>query len=288
MFTLSQGGLVLDVAPDSGAAISRFAFEGKDVLRPTPPGCISGQDMSSYPLIPFANRIENGLLKLGKREIHLQRNMGDHPHTIHGHGWLVLWRVKSLSTNRATLAYDYKPGDWPWAYSGEQVFTLDKDGLLVRLSVRNRDTSEMPVSLGFHPYFPKSPLTRLTASVKGKWLSTDTMIPTQHVEGSAPLDLEHGAMLSEAPFVDMCFTNWRETARIEQPEDGLAVTLSASPECTFFHVYIPPGKPFFAAEPVSAMPNAFNRPEPASVTGARMLAPGEIFAVEMRLSVSKL
>ena len=69
---------------------------------------------------------------------------------------------------------------------------------------------------------------------------------------------------------------------------ALMVALSASPECTFFHVYIPQNKNFFAAEPVSAMPNSFNRPEPASVTGARMLAPGESFTIEMRLSVSKL
>ena len=87
------------------------------------------------------------------------------------------------------------------------------------------------------------------------------MIPTQHVEGSPLLDLAQGVVVDKAPFVDYCFTGWQSPALIEQPDSGLAVSLEGSPECKFFHVYIPGEQNFFAAEPVSAMPNAFNRPE---------------------------
>ena len=64
-------------------------------------------------------------------------------------------------------------------------------------------------------------------------------------------------VVSKAPFVDNTFTGWRGAARIEQPELGLAITLEASPECRFFHVFIPPGQDYFCAEPTSAMPNAW-------------------------------
>ena len=113
------------------------------------------------------------------------------------------------------------------------------------------------------------------------------MIPTEHVEGSPLLDLAHGVLVDKAPFVDNSYTGWSGPARIDQPDSGLVITLEASPECTVLHVYDPLGETFFCAEPVSAMPNAFNRPEPASVTGARVLAPGESFAIEMRIGVHR-
>jgi aldose 1-epimerase len=146
----------------------------------------------------------------------------------------------------------------------------------------------MPTSLGFHPYFPRTASTRLTASVAGMWKADSTTIPTEHVTGSPLLDLARGALVDKAPFVDNCYTGWHPPARIDQPDSGLTISLDASPECTFFHVYAPVGQNFFCAEPGSAMPNAFNRPEPANVTGVRTLGPGESFSIEMRIAVRRL
>lgn len=287
MISLARSGLELELTPEIGAGVTRFAFEGRNVLRPAAPGATDVRDMSVFALVPYANRIENGLFKFQGHEYRLHRNMGDHPHPLHGHGWQTAWRISSLSRDRATLAYDHEPSDWPWAYSAEQVIALADGGASFRLTVRSRDAKPMPTSLGFHPYFPRMPRTRLTASVKGMWKCNDTTIPTEHVEGSPLLDLAHGALVDKAPFIDNSHTGWSGLARIDQPDSGLAITLEASPECTFFHVYDPLGETFFCAEPVSAMPNAFNRPEPASVTGARVLAPGESFAIEMRIGVHR-
>jgi aldose 1-epimerase len=287
MITLAQGGLELDIAPEIGGAVTRFACEGKDVLRPTPKGALTVGAASSFALVPYANRIENCVLHFQGREYKLRRNFGDYPHALHGHGWQTAWRVVSLSRDQATLAYDHEADDWLWTYSAEQVLTLADGGFTHRLSIRSRDAKPMPTSLGFHPYFPKTASTRLTAAVAGMWKSDDTMIPTEHVAGSPLLDLAHGALVDKTPFVDNCHTGWRSPARIDQPDSGLTISLEASPECTFFHVFIPVGQTFFAAEPVSAMPNAFNRPEPADVTGAHVLDPGASFSIEMRLGVSR-
>jgi len=288
MITLTNGGLELDLAPEIGGAVTRFVFEGKDVLRPAPKGAFTVVDASSFALVPYANRIENGVLHFQGREVRLQRNFVDHPHSLHGDGWQSAWRVASLSRDQATLVHDHAAGDWPWTYSAEQVIALADGGLNMRLTIRNRDVNPMPTSLGFHPHFPRSASTRLTASVAGMWKSDETMIPTEHVAGSPPLDLAHGALVDKAPFVDNCFTGWRSSARIDQPDRGFTISLEASPECTFFHIYIPVGRSFFAAEPVSAMPNAFNRPEPAAVTGMRTLGPGESLSIGMRLALRGL
>ena len=159
--------------------------------------------------------------------------------------------------------------------------------LKVEAEVANEGDAPMPFGLGFHPYFPRTPKTRLTAKVEGMWLADDTMVTTNHVDGSPLVDLVHGALLWQAPFVDNCFTGWRQPAIIEQPDLGLSITLSGSDTFRFFHAYIPDGQTFFCAEPITAMPNAFNRPEAASVTGSRVLASGESFAVEMRIGVSR-
>ena len=287
MITLAHGGLELDLAPEIGGAVTRLAFEGKDVLRPAPKGAFTPLEACTFALVPYANRIENCVLHFQGREDRLRKNFGDHPHSLHGHGWQTAWRVVSLSRDQATLAYDHEADDWPWTYSAEQVLTLANGGFNHRLTVRSRDARPMPTSLGFHPYFPRMASTRLTASVKGMWEADSTMIPTEHVAASSLIDLEQGVLVAKAPFVDNCFTGWRSPARIDQPDLGLTISLEGSAECAFLHCYMPVGENFFCAEPGCAMPNAFNRPEPASVTGMRTLGPGESFSIEMHIAVRR-
>jgi len=287
MIVLSHDTFEVAVSPQIGGAVTRFTAGGIDILRPAPGGAFGVGDTGCFALVPYANRIENGVLQAGGREIRLHRNMGDHPHPLHGHGWQTPWRVEAVSRAAVTLAFDHAGDDWPWAYSAQQSFEIDKDGLRIQLAVRNRDARAMPVSLGFHPFFPRLPRTRLSALVKGMWQCNETILPTVHVAGSPLLDLPHGAALDKAPFVDNCYTDWHGPAHIAQPDDGIDVTLNASPQCRFLHVYTPLGADFFAAEPVSAMPNAVNRREPAEQTGARTIEAGESFGIEMHIAVGR-
>jgi len=286
MITLTRGKLALEVTPEIGGSITRFDLDGKPVLRPAPKSVTNPLDCCSFPLVPYANRIENGVLNFAGREYPLPLNFGQHPHSLHGHGWQTAWRVETVSRDRATIAFDHAPDAWPWAYTAEQEFALADDGLHVRLTLRSRDEKAMPFSLGFHPYFPRMPGSRLTARIVEMWLSDSTELPT--VLGKPRIDLPNGVVVSKAPFVDNCFTGWRPPARVEQPDLGLDITLAASAQCPFFHVFIPSGADYFCAEPTTAMPNAFNRPEPAGVTGLRVLAPGTTLSIEMAITVRSL
>jgi aldose 1-epimerase len=123
--------------------------------------------------------------------------------------------------------------------------------------------------------------------VCGIWLVNASLIPSQRVPQRELYGIAD-AHLGSAPFVDNCYTGFGGTARIEIPERDLAITLDASENLRFLHVYLPTGEPYFCAEPVSAMPDAFNRPEPHTETGLRVLAPNETFTISMQLRVGNL
>ena len=281
MITLGNDGAELDLLPEIGGAVSRFAVGGFDVLRTTPVGTKDVLQTACFPLVPFANRIANGVFAFAGERVHLARNFGDHPHVLHGQGWQSAWKVLSSTDAAATLVFEHAAGDWPWDYMARQMFALRPSSLRIDLEITNLSRRTMPFSLGFHPYFPSMPETRLKAEIAGVWLSDDICIPTERSGPSHFLDLAHGAALT--PFVDHCHFGWKGGAVITQPEFGRDVVLTASPELDFLHCYVPRDAGFFCAEPVSAMPDAFNHPP--AVGGLRALKPSESFAVSMTLAV---
>jgi aldose 1-epimerase len=257
-------------------------------MRPVTPGETNVLEMCSFPLVPYANRIQEGTFEFGERRYRLPLNFGDHPHSLHGHGWQAPWQTGVLSRDRLTLVYEHVADAWDWAYKAEQVFTITEEGLTLSLALKNLGDKPMPYSLGFHPYFPRHPGSKLQASVKGMWLADSTMLPTDYVEAGRLVDLNAGQIVSKAPFVDNTFTGWQGPAIITQPELGLEIALTASANSSFLHAFIPEGTNFFCAEPTTAMPNAFNRPESLDVSGAKALAPGATETLEMHIAVRSL
>jgi aldose 1-epimerase len=273
----------LEIDPPVGGAISRYRVRGREVLRRASADTRDVLDMACFPLVPFVNRIAYGSFCWEDRTIALRRNFGDHPHVLHGQGWQRPWEIASQSHEHAVLRFSHEPDDWPWTYVAEQAFALTGTALQVTLSVTNRSDRNMPVSLGFHPFFPRRGATCFETQTNGVWLSDATQLPTELATPARVLDLSHVA-LTNAPFVDNCYTGWRVPASILQPEDSLRIALSASAEAHFLQFFSPTGADYFCAEPMSAMPDAVNRPEPAQETGLRTLVPGATFAVSMTIA----
>ena len=87
-------------------------------------------------------------------------------------------------------------------------------------------------------------------------------------------DWSAGGALVRADLVDHCYTGWRGRAVIARADGDVVLTAEGA---RALHVYVPPRKDFFCAEPVTAMPDAVNRGEAAT------LAPGERMAIGMRI-----
>jgi aldose 1-epimerase len=79
----------------------------------------------------------------------------------------------------------------------------------------------------------------------------------------------------DAVALDNCFVGWSRRATIEWPELGARLVMRAAPPLDCLVVYTPPGRPFFCAEPVSHVTDAFNLAAAGQTdTGMLTLAPG--------------
>ena len=283
--SLADGELTLELLPDLGAAVASLRYQGRDVLRPTPPGAGDPFDTAAFALVPFANRIADGRFRVGGREVRIERNAPGQAHPLHGHAWRGPWRVESAVGARAVLSFEHPADSWPWHYIATQTLTLRADGLEVLLTLQNRDSTPMPAGLGWHPYFHKGAGALLQAHVEGVWLTDEELLPVRLAHGTRFGQWGRGDELSRPQLIDHCHAGWPGVAQILLPEERLRLTLTASRALRWLHIYSPPDQDFFCIEPVSQMPNAVNRSAPAAITGNRLLAPGERFDASVTLSV---
>ncbi len=280
MLSLTSGGAVLELLPELGGAVGRFAVQGRDVLRAAPAGAADVRQTACFPLVPFFGRARDGRFAFRGETIQLPAVPGFAPHALHGQGWRAPWRIESDRAESATLVFDHAAGDWPWAYEARQVFTLSADSFRVELALTSRAARPMPFSLGLHPYFERAADAILRAEVGGVWLADENVMPTERAAPDALLDLANGAPLGNAPFVDNTHFGWKHRAAIARRGRIIELTSDAD----FLHVFLPKGEGFFCVEPVTAMPGAFDRAA-QSDSGFRVLESGATATIAMTVAV---
>ncbi|MGH6951826.1 MAG: aldose 1-epimerase [Vitreimonas sp.] len=281
LIALSFGDYELDLAPRLGGSAATLRWRGHDLLRPAAKDAAHAVDTASFPMAPYANRIARGRFSFAGRDVRLASNFGADAHPLHGSAWLAPWQCEESDRVRAVLARRFERSDWPWRFSCRQEIGLDAGGALLVLAVRNDDEAPMPLSFGHHPFFLRPPGAVLRARVEGVWRSDAELLPVRYDTAIDLPGLAEGTPLDAAPFVDNCHAGWDGEATLSRAE--LSVRLTASPEFSFLHLYIPRGQTFFCAEPVSAVPNAMNMSDPAAL-GLRVLAPGESASGWMRIA----
>ncbi len=291
---LRAGPARLTLAPEIGGAIAAYEWNGKPILRPTSGEALAAGDVrsfSSYPLIPFSNRIADAMLHWGGEAYPLQRFLPGESHAIHGNGWHRAWNIVEQAPTRATveLVHD-AAGDnareWPFPYRARQAFDLAADTLTLTLTIFNTGGAPFPFGLGWHPFFPCNAATVLGFVAGGVWRTDPTLLPTRL--DPVPQAWNFGAPRPiAATTLDNCFAGWQPPATLRWPDRGLAVAVTADDACEHLVVFIPPDRDYLAVEPVTHMTNAFNRATAGQLdTGTRLLAPRATFSCTMRISVS--
>lgn len=259
----TQGELSLKVAPQLGGSIASLTYRNIDVLRPLP----NSEDVivnqsGSFPLIPYSNRIAEGKFEFDGEQYVLEKNFGDHPHSIHGNAWKKEWRVSEESETGCVLKFLHQAeGDdyyhWPWAYQAQQIFEITNHELRVTLQYFNLAEKTVPVGLGFHPYFANADKSLIQFSAEKAILNDERTLPCATVDTP---DIWNYTVPRKpiVQSVDNCFVGWTGQARVIWPASKLQAEIS-SPDAKNAILFIPSiEKNFIAIEPVTHVNNAIN------------------------------
>jgi aldose 1-epimerase len=293
ILSLHAGDLSLDLVPETGGSIARFRMGVVDLMRPSSKDAVAEglpRSLASFPLIPFSNRIKTGVFAFDGKTYELAKNFGDHPHTIHGNAWQRPWRVEVARPTYVHLVVEHDPArdgpeSWPFAYRAAQIFRIEPKQLEVTITIRNQDRRPMPVGIGLHPYFPRTPDVRLTALCNGVWLNSGDMVPLEHVPVPEKWDFGSGRALQGVD-VDNCFTGWDGAVRIDWPARHRGMIIDSSETLRNLVVFVPPDRDYFAVEPVSNVNDGFNlMASGVPDTGVTVLRPGETLGGTVRFRI---
>jgi aldose 1-epimerase len=298
--TIKNNFLEAVICPEVGASIEalRYNLKGKwvDIMRPTPQSAVDNKTsggFSSFHLVPYSNRIENGILRYKGTEYRLKVNNSD-GHTIHGVGWEHPWKVLSQNEEEIRVSFDsqeFKQINWPFPFSSTIIFSIKDNIFTMNITIKNQGMETMPAGFGTHPYFSKK-LTEQDGRVivklplKGLYPG-NTQIPTGHwIQLPPELDFSTERALDDSQFVDNCFRAASGKAVVKWPGSGVIMTMEADKIYENIVFYTPLEESFFAIEPVTNCNNGFNMAEKGiQDTGTLYLKPGEEIGGEIRFKL---
>lgn len=246
-----------------GGRLDAIYYQGVPILRKTL-DYMSRDPLQSacFPLVPFSNRIRAGVFIFNGKEYQLTPNWdGDQP-VIHGEAWQNAWQVSERGAHHIIMQFEGH-GWWPWDYRAKQIFSISEQGIDMKLEIENLSDSEMPIGLGFHPYFPKYKDTKLQFNSDAIWPPmTDKPLK---IENSPYLSFNQNRQVDDYP-LDHCFENLHGDIIIEQPSLGLNIIMQYISEditsCGSHHVIVyNPTEDYFCVEPVSHITGAIGSNE---------------------------
>ncbi|MDR5740766.1 MULTISPECIES: aldose 1-epimerase [unclassified Caballeronia] len=298
LVTLRHGARRVVLAPHIGGAIAAFFDAHGDGerhwLRPATPDALAARNplgMASFPLAPYCNRIRDARFTFDGAPVDLSGDGNLFPHALHGNAWRRPWRVDALSEASARLTLSHDPSmdvahHWPFAYEAAQDIALDNTSLTVTMSLCNRSDRRMPFGIGHHPYFPRTPNTRVRAQVSSMWHTTPDPLPT-HIGPHPCVDAlaSPEGMAADAFDLDNNFAGWTRTASIAWPDEHRSITLDADAPFDFMVIYAPAAFPsLLCVEPVSNVADWVNLDVDHALKGGGVLEPGEAASVAFRLT----
>lgn len=269
---ISHGDQVA-VATQMGATLRSYEVAGRPVLDGFPEGAAPDGGRGQV-LAPWPNRVRDGRYTFAGEDLQLGLTEVDSSNAIHG---LVRWAGWDLAERgeewvALTTTVWPQPG-YPFLLGLRATYRLGDAGLHVTLHARNDGDRPAPYGAGHHPYMTVGTrvddvvLTvpaaqRLVTDERGIPRGSESVAGTPHdfrtprAVGDLELDTAYGELDRDAA--------GRAVVRLENPEDGHAVTVWAGEAAPYLQVFSgdtlkDPARrrAALAVEAMSCPPNAF-------------------------------
>jgi aldose 1-epimerase len=253
---LRAGRAQVVVDPARGGAIESVRVDGRELLGGAE---LSGDEPSRFLRGCFVMAPFTGLLtgEVGGRRIAANTPHGAEHGTVYDSEWQV---VAGGAGDNLHLRSGLGPR-WPFRGSAELSVDVSDESLRLRLAVHAEQT--MPVSLGFHPWFPRSlgsADAEIIIDAAGSHVFDDTGMALADIGPMTPRPWDH------------VLTGVRSAPVIRWPE--LTLTLTASTQTWVVYEQLPTA---FCVEPVTA-------PAGAVAAGQTLLEAGCTRELEFELA----
>lgn len=285
---LENDSLSLGIVPERGGIVSFFRVEGKDIFYPSRIGEeLSAQNAASFPLVPFSNRIRHGKFSFKGKAYKLAVNWNGDDNAIHGNGWNESWQVSHSDASKCELTLINDSKWWPWSFKAALQYELKERSLVMSMLVRNTSDDDMPLGVGFHPYFVATEKTSLQFQSDSAYLpfqqenAVDLKLQAQHV-----LDFNKLGPVKVSSMIDHNYDGWNGEAIVKNCNDDIDLVIRSDEGMRRAMVYSPVGEGYFCFEPTSHSAGAFNSEE-FEALGGQILAPGESFTTNCSFEVLK-
>ncbi|MBL8581648.1 MAG: aldose 1-epimerase [Rhizobiaceae bacterium] len=289
VIALANGEAAARISTQGGALLN-VSVAGVPLLRPAPDNA-AAIDSACYPLVPFGNRVRGNRFVFGGRVYTLEPNTQWDLHYLHGEGWLSDWQVDEQSVDHLVLSHRHADPGMPYVYAARQEMRLHADGIALSLTVVNEGAETMPFGIGWHPYFPMTPLTTLETGAQRMWSEEPGWLPGK--PGPVPRELDFAEPRPlPGHWVNNAFEAWSGSAVVRWPERRSLVRIEADPLFTTMFLFVSDTafdasyrRDFFALEPMSHLPDGHNL---SDLGGLKPLRPGEALSGTMRLTLERL
>ena len=268
------------VVTEVGAGLRAYSLGDRELLDGYPADELASSGRGQQ-LLPWPNRIRDGVYRLDGREHRLPLNEAERGNAIHGLVRWSTWTVADRTTERIVLEHVLHPQPgYPFTLELRVEYSLAPDGLSVRTTAQERGRRVVPVRRGL-PSVPRGDRRRrggASASRSDRPRERRARHPGELVAGRRRARLPAPRPVGSVQ-LDHCFTD------LERDADGLArveldgTTLWVDESYPYLMVFTGDALPdaerrrSIAVEPMSCAPNAF-----ASGDGLVVLDPGETHA----------
>ncbi len=215
------------------------------------------ESFASALLFPFVNRLKNGVYSFKNKYHQFPINeTGGNAH--HGVLFNKIFSLKDyfIKNNEAIIILEYESkGEigYPFAYKIKLQYTFGFNYLNMNLRVDNLSKYDFPYSLGWHPYFKSSDLSKSDIKFsKSHDIITDDDGVAQH-RSKVNQNVE---IYPAEKHLDNCFQLQNGEVQFNTPDYKMSISTNRSP--AFVHLYTPKIKNLFAIELTSGISNSFN------------------------------
>ncbi|QNM85260.1 aldose 1-epimerase [Polaribacter pectinis] len=276
----TENNSVARISLEEGGRLQKLQFNNT-ILIEDQPNFKYEDSFASAILFPFASRIENGAYTFKGKNYQFECNEKGRNNALHGLVFNKKFKLleKEITSNSCAITIYYSEKNaskgFPYKYSIYLTYTLLKDELQLKVSVKNDDIKAFPYTLGWHPYFINNDLHNSSLNFK----CDKKVVFNENLITKKITDYKKEELLKiENKQLDDCFFLIDDKIQFTTP--SYHFELSSNIKKNYLQIYTPKGIAAIAIEPLTGISNSFN-----NEIGLQTLEPNTSYSIKWNLKL---